>query len=89
MPPREIKVLQVPWSTHAKLAANGIGIDEVREAVANAPDVRRGPKNASKGQAGRCYFVVGRTESGRILKVLVRRFDGGTATLITAWEGKS
>jgi hypothetical protein len=84
MPPREIRELMVSAETHAKLEIKGIRIEEVRQAVANSSGVRKGPRN-QPGQAGRCYFVVGRTDEGRTLKVLVRRFDGGAARLITAW----
>jgi hypothetical protein len=86
MAPREIKELRVPAECFVKLAAKGITIDEVRQAVTNATSVRRGPKNTRPDQQGRCYFIVAPTDAGRTLKVLVRRFSGGAAMLITAWD---
>lgn len=88
MPPREIRELQIPWDLYVKLANKGIAVEEVRQAVANARRVHKGPRN-KPGQAGRCYFVEDRTDAGRLLKVLVRRFDSGLARLITAWDPNS
>ena len=84
MPPKEIRELRIPSATYAKLTKKRITAEEVRQAVANCAGVRKGPRN-QPGQAGRCYFVEGPTDDGRTLKVLVRRFDGGTARVITAW----
>ena len=86
MPPREIRALHIPPDRYSKLAAKGISVSEVREAVQNATRVYRGPRNRHAQEEGRCYFVESQTNSGRPLKVLVRRFDGGIARLITAWE---
>jgi hypothetical protein len=85
MPPKEIRELRVDLDRYVKLAAKGISVEEVRQAVANASRVYRGPRN-HPGQRGQCYFIESRTDAGRLLKVLVRRFDGGYANLITAWE---
>lgn len=86
MPPREIRRLRVDLSRVSKLAGKGITIEEVRQAIANASSIHRGPRNTRPDQEGQCYFVIGRADSGRTLKVLVRRFTGGDAHLITAWE---
>ena len=85
MPPKEIRELRVDLDRYAKLATKGISIEEVRQVVANADHVYRGPRNRP-GQRGQCYFIQSRTDAGRPLKVLVRRFEGGYAKLITAWE---
>jgi hypothetical protein len=77
--------LVVPFDRYAKLAGKGITVDEVRQAVMNATRVYRGPRD-TQPQAGRCYFVRATTDAGRPLKVLVRRFPGGSARLITAWD---
>jgi len=86
--PREIRELRIPLDLYGKLLGKGITLEEVREAVANAPRVLRGPKNSHPDQKGQAYFVVGRTDSGRPLKVLVRRFEDGGAMVITAWQPK-
>jgi hypothetical protein len=88
MPPREIRELQIPWDLYLKLAGKGIAVEEVRQVVANARRVHKGPKNRP-GQVGRCYFVEDRTDAGRLLKVLLRRFNNGLARLITAWDPNS
>lgn len=69
-----------------KLAGKNISEEEVRQAVANASTVRKGPRNTRPGQTGRCYFISDRTDAGRPVKVLVRRFSSGVARVITAWE---
>jgi hypothetical protein len=86
MPPREIRELIVPYRLYAKLATKGLGIEDVRQAVASASTLQRGPKNPRRSAPGHCYFIVGRTQSGRVLKVLVRLFTKGRARVITAWE---
>lgn len=86
MTPREIRSVYVPPDRYFKLATKGITITEVEEAIRNATRVYRGPKNASPDQQGACYFIEERTDAGRLLKILVRRYDGGAARLITAWE---
>jgi hypothetical protein len=84
MPPREIRVVYIPPDRYTKLAAKEITSAEVREAIRNATDVRRGPKSRI-GQTGRCYFVEASTDAGRPLKVLLRRYESGVARVITAW----
>jgi hypothetical protein len=84
--PREIRDVYLPPSLLPKLFGKKIQHDEVRQIIANAPNIRRGPKNTDPQQEGRCYFVVGKTDAGRTLKVLLRRFDNGWSVVITAWE---
>lgn len=69
-----------------KLDSKGITVEEIREAVVNADRVYRGPRDSPPRRDSRCYFVRSHTDAGRALKVLVRRFEGGTARLITAWD---
>lgn len=84
MPPKEIRELFILETTAAKLLGKGITSEDVRQAVANSAGVRKEPRK-KPGQTGRCYFVEGKTDAGRTIKALLRRFDGGTAMLITAW----
>lgn len=89
MPPKEIRELRISVDRIVpKLAAKGIAVHEVHEAVRRATAIRRGPRNRQPGDEGHCYFILGPTDAGRTLKVLVRRFDGGYANLITAWESR-
>jgi hypothetical protein len=86
MAKHRITELRVPFDRYAKLAAKGISVDDVREVLENPEtEIRRGPKNTRPDQEGRCYFLIGKPEHGRTLKVLIRRLDDGAAILITAW----
>jgi hypothetical protein len=58
------------WRKH------GVGLDEVAEALGYEPHVRRGPD-------GLCY-VLGRTEVGRYLFVVVRPVSPGIGLIVTA-----
>ena len=54
---------------------------QVQEAVASAPELRRGPDRRGE----RRYYVEGRSVAGRPLTVIFR-IEGDTARVITAYE---
>lgn len=91
MPPREIRDVFIPPRLHEKLLAKSPSIteDDLREVLANAQTVQRGPRNTDRSQRGRCYFVQAETDAGRTLKIMLRLLPEGVAFVITAWDPNS
>lgn len=63
-----------------KLAAHGIDADEALEVLWNGFEVRR--NKASRDR----YQIVGRTDAGRILKLIVHDTGKKTLRIITGWS---
>jgi hypothetical protein len=91
MPPREIRDVFIPPRLQTKLLAKSppIAEEDLREVLANARSIQRGPRNSDPSQRGRCYFVQAQTDAGRTLKILLRLLPEGFAFVITAWDPDS
>jgi uncharacterized DUF497 family protein len=68
-----------------KLGSRGISIDEARQLLGNSYETRRNSRD--RGGMGKRIFLVGRTNGGRALTVVLERtIDSAIWQIITAWE---
>lgn len=82
MPPR-VSELKLASVAEAKLAARGISANEALSVLRNGPVFARNPR---AGESGR-MFLVGRTDGGRPLTIVIEpTLDSTTWLIVTAWD---
>jgi uncharacterized DUF497 family protein len=80
-----VSELLVPERAIDKLGARGISIDEAEQLPHNRHTMVRNPSEA--GESGSRQLLIGRTDGGRFLTLVVERtIDPTTWLIITGWS---
>jgi len=77
--------LRASDTARAKLGARAISVAEARQLLSNGYETRPNPRN--RGRARKRTLLLGRTNGGRTLTVVVEpTADPGSWLIVTAWE---